>query len=81
MFSCFTWLKVVLPSVRIGERTWALEMTWMRKTSARRGRQSLRKARKMRFSPFWLKMSTPDSIVNGGENANEDCAACDSVEG
>lgn len=62
MFSCLTWLKVVLPSVRMGDRTWALEMTWMRKTSARRGRQSLRKARKMRFSPFWLKMSTPESI-------------------
>jgi hypothetical protein len=63
MFSCLTWLKVVEPSVRMGERTWALEMTWMRKTSARRGRQSLRKARKMRFSPFWLKMRMPESMA------------------
>lgn len=35
----------------------------MRKMSARRGRQSLRKARKMRFSPFWLKIRIPDSMV------------------
>lgn len=27
------------------------------------GAQSLRKARKMRFSPFWLKMRMPESIV------------------
>src|SRR6188768_1707981 len=47
----------------MGERTCALEMTWMRKTSASRGRQSFRKARKMRFSPFWLKIRMPDSIV------------------
>lgn len=63
MFSCLTWLKVVEPSVRMGERTCALEMTWMRKTSARRGRQSLRKARKMRFSPFWLKIRIPESMA------------------
>lgn len=63
IFSCLTWLKVVEPRVRMGERTWALEMTWMRNTSARRGRQSLRKARKMRFSPFWLKMRIPESIA------------------
>jgi hypothetical protein len=71
MFSCLTWLKVVLPRVRMGERTWALLMTWMRNTSARRGRQSLRNARKMRFSPFWLKMRMPDNMV----------AACASRQG
>ena len=37
----------------------------MRKTSERRGRQSLRKARKMRFSPFWLKMRMPESMLEG----------------
>jgi hypothetical protein len=26
----------------------------------------LRKARKMRFSPFWLKMRTPDNMVATG---------------
>ena len=49
----------------MGERTWGLETTWILKMSARRGRQSLRKARKMRFSPFWLKMRIPESIVEG----------------
>ena len=39
----------------------------MRKTSASRGRQSFRKARKMRFSPFWLKTRIPDSILIGDE--------------
>ena len=66
IFSCLTWLKVVDPRVRMGERTCALEMTWMRKTSASRGRQSFRNARKIRFSPFWLKIRIPDSIVIGG---------------
>ena len=47
----------------MGERTCAFEITWMRKMSARRGRQSWRKERKMRFSPFWLKMRMPESIV------------------
>lgn len=49
----------------MGERTEGLEMTWMRKTSARRGRQSLRKARKIKFSPFWLKIRIPESILGG----------------
>ncbi len=38
----------------------------MRNTSARRGRQSLRKARKMRFSPFWLNIKMPDNILKMG---------------
>ena len=38
-------------------------MTWMRNTSASRGRQSLRNARKIRFSPFWLKIRIPESIL------------------
>lgn len=35
----------------------------MRKTSDRRGRQSLRNCRKIRFSPFWLKRRMPESIL------------------
>jgi len=35
----------------------------MRKMSASRGRQSERKERNMRFSPFWLKMRMPESMV------------------
>jgi hypothetical protein len=50
----------------MGDRTWALLMTWMRKTSASRGRQSFRKALKIRFSPFWLKTRIPDNMVMGG---------------
>lgn len=38
IFSCLTCEKVVDPSVRIGERTCAFEMTWIRKTSDSRGR-------------------------------------------
>jgi hypothetical protein len=33
--------------------------------SARRGRQSGLKARKMRFSPFWLNIRIPEIIVAG----------------
>lgn len=53
----------------MGDRTLTLEMTWIRNMSARRGRQSDRNERKMRFSPFWLKIRMPESIiavVNGG---------------
>lgn len=57
---------MVDPSVRIGDRTCGFEMTWMRKMSASRGRQSLRKARKIRFSPFWLKIKIPESILRLG---------------
>src|SRR4051794_36429262 len=73
MFSCLTWLKVVLPRVRMGDRTCALLMTWIRNTSASRGRQSLRNARKIRFSPFWLKIRIPDSIVTAESRTR--CAA------
>lgn len=38
-------------------------MTWIRKTSASRGRMSWRKARIISSSPFWLKRSTPDNIL------------------
>jgi hypothetical protein len=38
----------------------------MRKMSERRGRQSLRKARKIRFSPFWLKSIIPEIMVECG---------------
>jgi len=65
MFSCLIWLKVVEPSVRIGDRMEEFEMTWMRKMSARRARQSERNARKMRFSPFWLKIRIPESMAAG----------------
>jgi hypothetical protein len=64
MFSCLTWLNVVEPRVRVGLLNWGFEITWMRKMSASRGRQSLRKARKMRFSPFWLKTNIPLSMVH-----------------
>lgn len=47
----------------MGERTFTLLITWMRKMSASLGRQSERKARKMRFSPFWLKMRMPEIIL------------------
>jgi hypothetical protein len=73
MFSCLTWLKVVEPSVRMGDRTWALDITWMRKTSASRGRQSFRNARNIRFSPFWLKISMPDNILEARRRTREAC--------
>lgn len=47
----------------MGDRTLTLEMTWIRNMSARRGRQSDRNERKMRFSPFWLKIRMPESII------------------
>lgn len=46
-------------------------MTWMRKMSASRGRQSGRNARKMRFSPFWLKSNIPESILMVGDSAGQ----------
>jgi hypothetical protein len=39
-------------------------MTWIRKTSASRGRQSALKARKIKFSPFWLKTRIPLNMVS-----------------